>query len=173
MSNASNPHQTGPKRATSARQLAPYILVSLLTVGVVGVVTFEFPALFGAALAFTEKGPVVVEATTVSSPDGMWEATLEVVDNGMGFGLGLLLYEVHVHARGTNIPKHGDREPSSAFYLVDDDGTDPPLIRWLGDRKLSIDYMTHESIPGKSVDRIGDVAIEYRRVDRAEGSHQK
>jgi hypothetical protein len=110
-----------------------------------------------------DSAPAVEQSTFYPSPDRQWQATLERVDNGMGMGLGVLYYEVHVHKPGTLIARHGDRDPSAVFY-VDSEGVDPPRIRWTGGRRLAIEYQIGPHEPGKRTDRIAEITIEYQRV---------
>ena len=41
-------------------------------------------------------GPVVQNSSDVTSPDLQWTATLELVDNNLGWGQGLLYDEIHL-----------------------------------------------------------------------------
>lgn len=135
----------------SLRLLA--LAVGLLIVGVVAVYLALRPE------------PILEQATAYPCPDGEWQATMETIDNGMGMGLGVLYYEVHVHRAGTRIRDHGDREPSAAFY-IDSQNVIPPRLRWVSARHLVIEYdqaLAHNS-PGKKLDRVGEIGIEYRRT---------
>jgi hypothetical protein len=106
--------------------------------------------------------PVVVQSWSYASPDGQWQATLEEIDNGLGMGLGVLYDEVHVHKPGPVTTGHGDSDRSVIFY-VDSEAVGPPLVQWTGNRHLSIVYQNGPHEPGKKLDRIADVAIEYSR----------
>jgi len=127
------------------------------------VVLLAIPAglvLYVAFLLRDEGKPVVEQSTTYPSSDQEWQATLEHVDNGMGFGLGVLYYEVHVNRPGTPIKMHGDSDPSVVFYL-DSEGVNPPRVLWLAPRHLVIEYPTGPHEPGKKLDRIAGIAIGY------------
>lgn len=106
--------------------------------------------------------PVVEQSTAYPSPDLQWQATLERVDNGLGFGLGVLYYEVHVQETGILSARHGERNPSVVFY-VDSEGAEPPRIRWIDGRHLAIEYQAGPHEPGRTLDRVAEITIEYQR----------
>lgn len=64
-----------------------------------------------------EAEPIVGQVDQFPAPDGDWIATLELVDNGLGFGQGMLYDEVHVHRRGTPVTTHGNPSDSSVSTL--------------------------------------------------------
>jgi hypothetical protein len=120
--------------------------------------------LVAAFLLRNEGRPVVEQSTTYLSSDQQWQATLERVDNGMGFGPGVWYYEVHVHRPGYPIGMHGDRDPSLVFYL-DSEGVPPPHVLWVAPRHLVIRYWTGAHEPGKKMDLIAGISISYKRLD--------
>jgi hypothetical protein len=131
------------------------------------VVLLGIPAgliLVAAFLLRNEGRPVVEQSTTYPSPDQQWQATVERVENGMGFGLGAEYYEVHVHRPGYPIGMHGDRDPSVVFYL-DSEGVVPPRVLWVAPRHLVIDYRTGPHEPGKKMDLIAGISIGYEHVN--------
>jgi hypothetical protein len=121
-------------------------------------------AAYGAFIFFgsSEKdAPRVMESMHGLSPDRKWEFSVERVDNGLGFGLGAVYDEIHVHRAGIRDFGHGDREKSSVFYVEASDRGQKPAARWLGERHLLIMYASGLK-PGKMVQHVDDVLIEAR-----------
>jgi hypothetical protein len=53
-------------------------------------------AAFALLLGACSDAPVVLSSERINSPDSKRSAIFEELDNGMGFGLGALIHEVHV-----------------------------------------------------------------------------
>lgn len=147
----------------------------VLAMGVVLVV-----ALAGAIACIVRElddgGPIASTRLEVPSPDGKWLATLETVDNGMGFGQGMLYAEVHLHRPHEAITDHGDKEASCVFYIDSmKEGATDPVLRWRDASHLVIAYDSRSSIgggPGKHVGAYRGVAIEYDVATTATASRQ-
>jgi hypothetical protein len=76
-------------------------------------------ALLGVAIglsACSEGVPRVVQATQVESPSRNVAATVEVVDNGLGFGQGALYDEIHLGPSRHGSFAHGDKDESVIYY---------------------------------------------------------
>ena len=54
--------------------------------------------------------PIVVESREIPNADKTKAAIVELVDNGLGFGLGLEYYEVHIEKPRQKPKAHGDKE---------------------------------------------------------------
>lgn len=113
---------------------------------------------------FDPVQPVARVLADVASPDGRWIATTEAVDNGLGFGQGMVYYEIHLHRPGQRIADHGDPEASSVFYIEAEGRA--PRTRWRDATHLLVLHEVRDRrglalVPGKQVRRHGDVAIEY------------
>jgi hypothetical protein len=111
-----------------------------------------------------DDGPIVGKHVDYLSPDGEWVATLEVVDNGLGFGQGQLYDEVHLRRPNEPVLSHGDRAESAVFYMASF-GNPPDAISldWRDARHLVIAYDDDPRVrPGKSVMRFHGMSIEYR-----------
>jgi len=114
-----------------------------------------------------DGNPIVLNSSRVASPDGRWEATLEQVDNGLGFGMGRWLYEIHVQPAGTVVMYHGDPSITSVFYAdeVSDAEKYRPEVKWVGPRQLVVRYpMQNTAPPAKALRGIMDVKIAYEAV---------
>src|ERR1035437_3235801 len=112
--------------------------------------------------SFKEQGPIVEKTVVIPSPDRKWRATVETVDNGLGFGLGNIYNEVHLLAAGASIHDHGDRDSSVVFYIeAERSVNDFPTLQWLGPTRLLIEY-PHLHQPGKSLRQFQGLTIEYR-----------
>jgi len=105
------------------------------------------------------------------SPDSQWEAILEEVDNGLGFGLGATFQAIYLHKSHTSIDKHpnGIHDDAIVFYIDSEQlETNIPKFHWVNSRHLAIDYKnTHN--PGKIDYRFNDIFIEYRVFDSESG----
>lgn len=101
-----------------------------------------------------------------NSPDMRWIATLETVDNGLGFGLGMLYDEVHVRRQHDAISDHGDKDESVVFYIdAMGESGNPPRMTWRDATHLVIQYdaARHTGTgPGKSVAGFRGLSIEYQ-----------
>jgi hypothetical protein len=114
---------------------------------------------------FPDGQPMVGECIDVSSPNGSWIATLEVVDNGLGFGQGMLYDEVHLRRPNETLSSHGDRADSAVFYIDAMGGShERPRLTWRDATHLVIGYdskISESGRPGKRVTRFHGVSIEY------------
>ncbi len=107
-----------------------------------------------------EGKPHVIEAAHEISPDSKGGVTQEHLDNGMGFGLGALYYEVHLHEAGARRFAHGDRDDAAVFYVEDTSGTVRSCLRiGQSDREREIRL-------AKAARQFRDVGIEYREIAR-------
>lgn len=109
--------------------------------------------------------PVVGQVDNFSSSDKQWVATLEEVDNGLGFGLGMLYDEVHIHRPNEKISDHGDDGNSVIFYVSSMGKVgDRPKIKWLDSTHLLISYYPatiEGGKPGKALRKFQGIFIEY------------
>ncbi|MEX8505746.1 hypothetical protein [Leptothrix ochracea] len=117
---------------------------------------------FIALVAGCSASPKVESSRTFESPNAELVATLESVDNGLGFGLGALYEEVHIGKRNELPSTHGEKSPSVAFYIqAAEHPATSVSVRWLGNNELEISH--HSSIkPGKAVSALAGVSIKYR-----------
>jgi hypothetical protein len=106
--------------------------------------------------------PIVKKTSRVASPDAMWEAVLEEVDNGLGFGQGVLFHEIHIQPPGTRVTYHLNESVTCVYYV----GASPeaPKMEWVSARRLVVTYSGLDE-PGRQIREYMDVEIEYRRVD--------
>lgn len=127
-----------------------------------------FPALFLVSCLFSNEGvPSVVRSHTFPSPDASWVVEVEVVDNGLGFGLGRLYEEIHLIRRGEAVGKHGDSGASVIFWMEKTDFEhDEVTLHWLDSRKVRVVYGGTEK-PGVMRTHLATVAIEYQPVSRS------
>jgi len=123
-----------------------------------------------------DDGPIASTRLDVPSPDGKWLATLETVDNGMGFGQGTLYAEVHLRRPHEAITDHGDKVASSVFHIdLMKEGATDPVLRWRDATHLVIAYDSRpgsDGAPGKHVSAYRGVAIEYDAATAATASRQ-
>jgi hypothetical protein len=111
-----------------------------------------------------DDGPIVGKHVDYMSPNGKWVATLEVVDNGLGYGQGWLYGEVHLRRPDEPITRHGERAESAVFYMAS--AGNPPdeiSVDWLDAKHLVIAYDgSSRDRPGKGITRFHGISIEYR-----------
>jgi hypothetical protein len=108
--------------------------------------------------------PVVENSSDRLSPDFRWTATLELVDNGLGFGQGMLFDEVHVsHPHAWRfLWGHGEPDKSVVFYVYSDDTPrHKPVLRWADAHHLVIQY-SGQYEPGRQLTRFSEVTITYK-----------
>jgi hypothetical protein len=114
--------------------------------------------------------PIVLRQSGVTSPDGRWIATLESVDNGLGFGLGLLYHEIHISQSGESIFSHGDNAKSSIFYIDATSGLAENLrVGWQDSTHLVVSYEQKLSVakqPGKCLKSVFGISIKYKPACR-------
>jgi hypothetical protein len=110
--------------------------------------------------------PIVVTRLDLESPNKDWIATLETVDNGLGFGQGMLYDEVHVRRPKETIVSHGDRAESAVFYIdAMQSSGERPHITWRDATHLVVGYdrsRSSEGRPGKSITNFHGISIEYQ-----------
>ncbi|HJW09868.1 MAG TPA: hypothetical protein VJ483_09555, partial [Holophagaceae bacterium] len=113
------------------------------------------------ALGCNEGLPIILESRQQGSPDSKWEFISEHLDNGMGFGMGALYDEVHIHRPGEGAFKHGDQDASAVFYIEStyQDG-DRPVVQWIDAHNLLIRYPDINK-PGRAITQFQGVAIRY------------
>ena len=91
------------------------------------------------------------------SPDGKYTATLEYVDNGLGFGMGAVYDEVHLTRTGQPVGEHGNAGDSVVFNAR---STEQEVkVAWIDSRHLRVQYSREQS-PDRALGRLDDVAIE-------------
>lgn len=110
--------------------------------------------------------PIIVKHVDLPSPNGSWIATLEEVDNGLGFGLGMLYDEVHIRRHGEKISDHGDEDRSAVFYANSFGAHSEvrPQIKWIDSTHILISFSPSRiegEIPGKMLKEFGDIQISY------------
>jgi hypothetical protein len=110
--------------------------------------------------------PIVGRHFDLKSPDGNWIATLEEVDNGLGFGQGMLYDEVHIRRPNETIASHGDGAESAVFYIdAMGNSGDRPSLSWRDATHLDIGYDSKRSVgggPGKSIISFRGISIQYQ-----------
>ena len=114
-----------------------------------------------------DGNPIVTQSQEFPSPDGAYIATLELVDNGLGFGQGALYDEVHVRHRGESIGEHGDPGGSVVFYAESTyQGNSDISLTWLDGRHLRVEFERRQR-PGRALKALSGVAIEFlpRRLE--------
>lgn len=113
-----------------------------------------------------DDGPIALTRVEIASPNGDWVATLETVDNGLGFGQGMLYDEIHVRRPNEEISNHGDPAESAIFYInaIGNAGK-PPLLNWRDAEHLVISYdkaRSQDKRPGKCLTHFHGISIECR-----------
>jgi hypothetical protein len=105
--------------------------------------------------------PTIVNSSELLSPDLRWTVTLEHVDNGLGFGQGLLYDEVHLSTskRWRLFWRHGEPDKSAIFYVNSADGY-PPKARWIDPQHLLVIYPACNT-PGRALTRFESVFVSY------------
>ncbi len=106
------------------------------------------------------QGGIVQQSTLFQSPDSRWQATLEHIDNGLGFGLGALYDEVHLHGPEASVGRHG-ASGSSVVFNIKSQGGAHPRVQWLSPNHLLIEYRNPHK-PGKCITPFQGITIEYR-----------
>lgn len=109
---------------------------------------------------------IVLKHSELASPDGKWIATLESVDNGLGFGQGMLYDEVHIRRPNESVSSHGDSAKSAVFYIDVMEATgERPYLTWRDATYLIIGYDKKRSTggrPGKCLKSFYGISIEYQ-----------
>ena len=105
--------------------------------------------------------PSIIRSQDFPNSDGAYTATLEQIDNGLGFGQGALYDEVHLRRRGEPVGAHGNPGGSVVFYAEstyrDNSGV---TLTWLDSRHFRVGYDRGQR-PGKAVNALSGVAIEF------------
>ena len=112
--------------------------------------------------------PIVQDSSDLLSPDSRWTATLERVDNGLGFGQGALYDEVHVsHPHAWRfLWRHGNPDKSVVFYVeVTDTDGNRPTLQWADAHHLVIKY-PDQNKPGRQFPHFEDITITYDTFPR-------
>jgi len=130
-----------------------------------------FSALLQIGCLFSNDGvPSVVHSIKFPSPDASWVAEVEIVDNGLGFGLGRLYEEIHVVRQGESVGNHGDPGASVVFYMEKSDFEhDEVTLHWMDSQRLRVVYGGPEK-PGVMRTHHAQVAIEYQPLSRSGSS---
>lgn len=113
-------------------------------------------------VACSEGVPKVVGTKSIVSPSKQYVATVEVVDNGLGFGLGALYDEVHVTSATHWRYKHGDADETVAYYSESTYGGAVPQVEWVGADRLRI-TIDANSEPVRQLNSVSHVLIEYSK----------
>lgn len=130
-------------------------------------VTIALVAGSGYALKYYLKAePLLGQVDDFPSPDNRVIATLEELDNGMGFGQGMLYDEIHIHRLGEKIADHGDNDKSAIFYAnsMGRQSDEKPKIKWIDSSHLLIIYSPRRidgATPGKAIKEYGGIKISY------------
>lgn len=116
---------------------------------------------------FVNDSSIVLNSEDFPSPDRQWIVTLEDIDNGLGFGQGMLYDEIHVRRPGEKIAGHGDAGKSVVFYANSGGLRDgkAPQIRWKDSAHILISYDPERiegHTPGKARKELRGISIEYR-----------
>jgi hypothetical protein len=124
--------------------------------------------------ACSDGVPHVVTSAQYRSPDSRWEAVLERVDNGLGFGQGLMYSELHIHAPNQLISDHGGTASTVVFYLEETYTTTwvpiEPSVEWTGANRLLVKY-PDLYMPGKMQTSFVDITIEYQTTSVPKDAH--
>jgi hypothetical protein len=138
------------------------------------IMAIVIPVAFVAAYLYAMNGvlqderPIVGQSLDFFSPDNRWVATEESVDNGLGFGQGMLYDEVHIRRPSEKVTEHGDKAKSAIFYIEAMDGSESrPRLRWTDSTHLIItfDEPNRPGIkPGKKVAAFRGVYITYETI---------
>jgi len=105
--------------------------------------------------------PSVIKSLRYQSPDGKWEAVLERVDNGLGFGLGALYDEVHLVESGKSISQHGDTCSNVLFYRnSSEDSEITTQVTWLDSKHLQIKYPANPK-PGRALTEYHSFSVNF------------
>lgn len=111
--------------------------------------------------------PMVGRVTRYPSPDLKLVATLEEVDNGLGFGQGMLYDEVHLQLTNEKILGHGDSDSSAIFYAdsMGKQNTLAPRLHLVDATHLAVEYDSsriESTRPGKIVRHLRGIEIVYQ-----------
>lgn len=115
---------------------------------------------------FLKAEPLLGQVDDFPSPDDRVIATLEELDNGLGFGQGMLHDEIHIHRPSEKIADHGDDDKSVIFYAnsMGRQSDAKPKIKWIDSSHLLIVYSPGRidgGTPGKAINEYGNIQISY------------
>ena len=114
---------------------------------------------FALSLSACSSDAVLLSSQRINSPSLKRSAVFEELDNGLGFGLGALIQEVHVVDANTEIQDHGGPSHSVVYWADISEYKGGPIeVKWLSDEELQITY-EHSLTPGKASSRLGAVVI--------------
>ncbi|MES2115833.1 MAG: hypothetical protein V4578_11820 [Pseudomonadota bacterium] len=110
--------------------------------------------------------PLLGQVEDFSSPDNRLVATLEDLDNGLGFGQGMLYDEIHIHRPDERVADHGDDDRSAIFYAnsMGRQTDEKPKIKWIDASHLLIVYSPRRidgGTPGKAIKEYDGIQITY------------
>ncbi len=112
-------------------------------------------------LAACSAEPIALASKRINSPDAKRSAVIEELDNVLGFGLGALIYEVHVVQAADDVRTHGDASRSAIFYANITDYNGPPTtVKRMSSNQLQVTY-GKALTPGKKESQLGEITIEY------------
>lgn len=122
-------------------------------------------SLAGTALVFAltacSDAPIALSSQRSASPDGKRSAVVEKLDNGLGFGLGAIMHEVHVVGATEEVRTHGNGSRSLVFYADTTDYRGPPItVKWLSSNQLQINYGKLLT-PERKERHLGEISVEY------------
>lgn len=105
---------------------------------------------------------IVLASQSFRSPDDKLVATLETLDNGLGFGLGRIYEELHVLPRAIPIRGHGDSSASVVFYVdVTETAGSQVHVKWVGEKSLEVSYNASLK-PGRMFLSSNGVTVKYQ-----------
>ena len=105
--------------------------------------------------------PIVLTSMRVPSPDGKSVAIVEAVDNGLGFGQGMVYDEVHVGPSDLRTVGHGNYDVYVVFYAAQEASPSGSLrVSWLDPDHVRIEY-DPSLRPARSVQSIGHIQVVY------------
>lgn len=110
--------------------------------------------------------PNVIRSSRITSPNSQWDAVLDTVDNGLGFGMGLLYEEVHLERKGAVPLVHGDPGKTVIFYVEKADyDHNEVTASWTDSSHLVIEYAGNETY-GPRVPMLGNVSITFHQISK-------
>ncbi|MFS2007307.1 hypothetical protein ACEN9F_27205 [Duganella sp. CT11-25] len=115
---------------------------------------------------YLKAEPLLGQVEDFSSPDNRLVATLEELDNGLGFGQGMLYDEIHIHRPDEIIADHDDDDRSAIFYAnsMGRQSAEKPKIKWVDSSHLLIVYSSQRingGAPGKTIEEYRGIRISY------------
>ena len=114
-----------------------------------------------AALGCSDGQPILLNSYVITSPNSKMEAVVERLDNGLGFGQGRLIDEIHIKSAKIRAIDHGSDSATSAFYIEAIPDRDLPVVEWIDDQHLSVRY-SNPNEPGRQISDLMGVELRYR-----------